>query len=69
MEQLPHIKVSGALEGEFIVVEERSASEFVITRDTSWKTMLGENERDASEEEVAGLEAEHGPFRPADGEG
>ena len=37
MEQPAHIKVSGALEGEFIVIEERSASEFVITRDTSWK--------------------------------
>jgi hypothetical protein len=68
MEQPAHIKVSGALEGEFIVVEERSASEFVITRDTSWKAMLG-NERDATEEEVAALEAEHGPFQPADGEG
>jgi len=31
--------------------------------------MLGEDERDATEEEIAALEAEHGPFRPADGEG
>lgn len=69
MEEPAHIKVSGALEGEFIVIEERSASEFVITRDTSWKAMLGKDERDATEEEVAALEAEHGPFLPADGEG
>jgi hypothetical protein len=44
-------------------------NEFVITRDTSWKAMLGKDERDATEEEVAALEAEHGPFLPADGEG
>jgi hypothetical protein len=25
--------------------------EFVITRDTSWKAMLGKDERDATEEE------------------
>ena len=69
MEQPAHIKVSGALEGEFIITEERSANEFVITRDTSWQAMLGKNERDATDDEVADLEAEHGPFQPADGEG
>jgi len=69
MEQPAHIKVSGALEGEFIITEERSANEFVITRDTSWQAMLGKNEREASKEEIAALEAEHGPFQPADGEG
>lgn len=40
MEQPAYIKVSGALEGEFILIEERSASEFVIVRDTSWNAML-----------------------------
>jgi hypothetical protein len=69
MEQPAHIKVSGALEGEFIVIEERSAGEFVISRDTSWKAMLGKGEREATQEEIASLEAEHGPFQPADGEG
>lgn len=69
MEQPAHIKVSGALEGEFIITEEHSANEFVITRDTSWGAMLGEDEREATQEEVAALEAEHGPFQPADGEG
>lgn len=69
MEQPAHIKVSGALEGEFIITEERSANEFVITRDTSWGAMLGKDEREATEEEIAALEAEHGPFQPADGEG
>jgi hypothetical protein len=70
MEQLGRrIKVTGALEGDFIIIEERSASEFVVTRDTSWKAMLGEDERDAAKEEVASLEVEHGPFLPPDGEG
>lgn len=69
MEQPAHIKVSGALEGEFIITEERSANEFVITRDTSWQAMLGKGERDASEEEIAAFEAKHGPFQPVDGEG
>lgn len=31
--------------------------------------MLDGDERDATEEEVAAFEAEHGPFLPADGEG
>ncbi len=69
MEQPAHIKVSGALEGEFIVTEERNANEFVITRDTSWQAMLSEGEREATDGEIAALEAEHGPFQPAGGEG
>lgn len=69
MERPAHIKVSGALEGEFIVTEERSANEFVITRETSWKAMLGKDERDATAGEIAALETEHGPFLPADNEG
>ncbi len=31
--------------------------------------MLGEDERDATGEEIAALEAENGPLLPADGEG
>jgi hypothetical protein len=54
---------------EFIITEERNANEFVITRDTSWKAMLGKDEREATEEEIAAIEAEHGPFLPAGGEG
>ena len=41
----------------------------MIDRDVSWKAMLGEDERDATEEEIAALEVEHGPFLAADGEG
>jgi hypothetical protein len=41
----------------------------MIDRDVSWKAMLGKDERDATDEEIAALDAEHGPFLPADGEG
>ncbi len=41
----------------------------VIIRDTPWKAMLGRDERDATTEEIAVLEAEYGPFLLADGEG
>lgn len=36
---------------------------------TPWRTMLGQGEREVSGEEIAALEAEHGPFQAADGEG
>jgi len=41
----------------------------IAGRDTPWEAMLREDEREATEEEVAALEAAHGPFLPADGEG
>lgn len=41
----------------------------MIARDTSGKTILGKDERDATEGEIAALEAEHGPFLATDGEG
>jgi hypothetical protein len=36
---------------------------------TFWQTMLDKDEHEATEEEIAALEAEHGPFQRADGEG
>lgn len=36
---------------------------------TSWRAMLGQDEREATEEEIGALETEHGPFQAADGEG
>jgi hypothetical protein len=41
----------------------------MIDRDVSWTAMLGKDERDSTDEEIAALEGEHGPFQPADGEG
>ena len=37
--------------------------------DISWQAMLAKDEREATEDEIAILEAEHGPFQIADGEG
>jgi hypothetical protein len=36
---------------------------------TSWRAMLGKGEREVSGEEIAALEAAHGPFQATDGEG
>lgn len=36
---------------------------------TAWRAMLGNDEREVSDEEIAALEVEHGPFQAADGEG
>jgi len=60
MKQPLRIKVSGGLEGDFVVTEERSADEFVITREVA---------REATDEEFAAFEVEHGPFLPPDDEG
>jgi hypothetical protein len=40
-----------------------------LRADIFWKVMLDEDEREATERRFAALEAEHGPFQPADGEG
>jgi hypothetical protein len=37
--------------------------------DISWQAMLAKGEREATEDEIAVLEGEHGPFQLADGEG
>lgn len=36
---------------------------------TSWRAMLSKDEREVSDEEIAALEAEQGPFQAAGGEG
>jgi hypothetical protein len=41
----------------------------MITQDTSWQAMIEPAEREATDEEIAALEAEYGQFLPADGEG
>jgi len=41
----------------------------IVGCDTPREAMLGEEERDVTDEEIAALEAEYGPFLLADGEG
>jgi len=70
MEQQAHITVSGDLEGEFVITEERGDNEFVIARETAWRAAQRRaGAREATDEEFAAFEAEHGPFLPPDGEG
>lgn len=45
------------------------ARPLTVVEPESWEAMLGEDEREATEHEVAALEAAHEPFLPADGEG
>jgi len=40
----------------------------VNIEDVSWRAMLAKGEREATEDEIAVLGAEHGPFQPEDGE-
>lgn len=40
-----------------------------IIGESKWSAMLDEGERDATDEEIVAIEAEHGPFLLADGEG
>lgn len=72
MKQQLHIKVSGGLEGDFVVTEERGGDEFVISRESA-PSLKGIRERagahEATDEEFAAFEADHGPFLPPDGEG
>jgi len=70
MRQPLHIKASGGLEGDFVVTEERGADEFVIARESrpSLKEIRERaGAREATDEEFAAFEAEHGPFRLPDG--
>ena len=72
MKQQLHIKVSGGLEGDFVVTEERGGSEFVIVREPE-PSLQSLRERSgaraATQEEFDAFVAEYGPFLPPDGEG
>lgn len=70
VEKPEHIKLSGDIEGAYVVTERRAGGELVIAPDTSWKAMLERTgHRPATASELAAFEAEHGPFLPPDGEG
>jgi hypothetical protein len=73
MRQQLHIKVSGGLEGDFVVTEERGKDEFVIVREPepSLKALRERSgARELTDEEWKDFIAEHGPHMlPPDGEG
>jgi hypothetical protein len=66
MKQQLHIKVSGGLGGDFVVTEERGDPESPpLLKDIRERA----GAREATDEEFAAFEAEHGPFLPPDGDG
>lgn len=73
MDGLIRIRVSGDLEGDFVVIETLSEDEFVIARESSLPSLKTIRERSgarpATAEEFADFEAENGPFLLPDGEG
>jgi hypothetical protein len=73
VKQQLHIKVSGGLEGDFVITEERSENEFVITREPepSWKAVQARaGAREMTDQEWKDFISEHGSHMlPPDGEG
>jgi hypothetical protein len=70
MGEIAHVHLSGDVEGAFVITEKRPGGELVIAPDTSWKAILERTRgREATPEELAAFEREHGPFLPPDGEG
>ncbi len=71
MKQQLHIKVSGGLEGDFVVTGERGGGEFVIVRELepSLKALRErDGSRDLTDEEWQNFIEEHGTHMlPADG--
>jgi hypothetical protein len=72
MRQQLRIKVSGDLEGDFVVIEALSEDEFMIARESSIPSLKDIRERSgarpATAEEFAAFETEDGPFLPSDGD-
>jgi len=65
-----HVTLSGDIEGAYVVIERGPGPQLRIVPDTSWKAILERTGgREATEEEFAAFEREHGPFLPPDGEG
>jgi hypothetical protein len=70
MAEEAHVTLSGDIEGAYVVIERGPGNELRIAPDTSWKAILERTGgREATEEEIAAFEREHGPFLPPDGEG
>jgi len=70
----PHVILSGDITGAYVVKKKSANGELTLVPDTypavTWQDMLKQSGgRDATPEEFAAFEAQHGPFLPADGEG
>lgn len=63
----PHVKLSGDIEGTYVVEETRSDGRLVISPDTSARAIMERLGHEPAT--LAQFEAEYGPVRPPDGEG
>jgi hypothetical protein len=63
----PHVKLSGDVEGAYVVEETRSDGRLVISPDTSAQAIMERLGHEPAA--LAEFEAEYGAVRPPDGEG
>lgn len=63
----PHVKLSGDIEGPYVVEETRSDGRLVISPDTSAQAIMERLGHESAT--LAEFEAEYGPVKPPDGEG
>ena len=63
----PHIKLSGDIEGPYVVEETRSDGRLVISPDTSGRAIMERLGHEPAT--LAEFEAEYGAVKPSDGEG
>lgn len=63
----PHVKLSGDIEGSYVVEETRSDGRLVISPDTSAQAIMERLGHEPAT--LAEFEAEFGAVMPADGEG
>lgn len=62
----PHVKLSGDVEGAYVVEETRSDGRLVISPDTSARAILERLGHEPAK--LADFEAEYGPVQPSNGE-
>jgi hypothetical protein len=63
----PHVTLSGDIEGEYVVTDQRPSGELTLAPDTSAQTILSRLGHERAT--LAEFEAEYGPVLPPDGEG
>jgi hypothetical protein len=63
----PHVKLSGDIEGPYVVEETQSDGRLVISPDTSAQAIMERLRHKPAT--LADFEAEYGPVMPPDGEG
>jgi hypothetical protein len=63
----PHVKLSGDIEGPYVVEETRSDGRLVISPDTSAQAIMERLGHEPAT--LAEFEAEYGAVKPPDGEG